>query len=111
MPAPLQRGELVLIGNGRFYGGKFYIFPQADLRDGLLEVCVFPHANLWTLLRCGPRLLLRGTLPNRVAQIIRAKSVTLVGAARIGLQVDGEWAGVLPGTFTVRQNGLRVIVP
>jgi diacylglycerol kinase family enzyme len=111
MPAPLQRGELVLIGNGRFYGGKFYIFPQADLRDGLLEVCVFPHANLWTLLRCGPRLLLRGTLPDGAAQIIRTKSVTLVGAARIGLQVDGEWAGVLPGTFTVRQNGLRVIVP
>ncbi|HKI69145.1 MAG TPA: diacylglycerol kinase family protein, partial [Verrucomicrobiae bacterium] len=26
-------GELVLIGNGRLYGGSFAIFPQADLRD------------------------------------------------------------------------------
>ena len=30
-------GELVLIGNGKFYGGPFEIFPQADLRDGLLD--------------------------------------------------------------------------
>ena len=31
-------GELVLIGNGRFYGGRFRLFPKADLRDGLLDV-------------------------------------------------------------------------
>src|SRR6516162_10258428 len=29
-------GPLVLIGNGKFYGGKFPCFPRADLRDGLL---------------------------------------------------------------------------
>src|SRR5205085_381763 len=34
-------GSLVLIGNGRLYGGNFRIFPRADLRDGLLDVCVF----------------------------------------------------------------------
>src|SRR5206468_6950812 len=41
-------GELVMIGNGRLYGGQFKLFPQADLRDGLLEVCVFPRANWLT---------------------------------------------------------------
>jgi YegS/Rv2252/BmrU family lipid kinase len=33
-------GELVLLGNGRFYGGNFAVFPAADLQDGLLDVCV-----------------------------------------------------------------------
>ena len=104
-------GELVLIGNGRFYGGLFKVFPQGNMQDGLLEVCVFPRVSWWTLLRLGPRLLLRGTLPNRATQIIRAESVTLTSETRAGLQVDGELAGWLPGTFTIRRNGLRVIVP
>src|SRR5438034_7673420 len=56
-------GELVLIGNGRLYGGQFTLFPQADLRDGLLEVCVLPRVNWLTLARCGPGLLLNGRLP------------------------------------------------
>jgi diacylglycerol kinase family enzyme len=81
------------------------------MQDGLLEVCVFSRVSWWTLLRLGPRLLLRGTLPNRATQIIRAESVTLTSETRAGLQVDGELAGWLPGTFTIRRNGLRVIVP
>src|SRR6185295_1298212 len=51
-------GELVLIGNGRFYGGRYTIFPGADLRDGLLEVSVFPKANLEMLARYGFGLLI-----------------------------------------------------
>src|SRR5207245_3940971 len=27
-------GGLVMIGNGRLYGGEFRLFPKADLRDG-----------------------------------------------------------------------------
>ena len=27
----------MLIGNGKFYGGRFPIFPRADLADGVLE--------------------------------------------------------------------------
>ena len=58
-------GELVLIGNGSLYGGQFRIFPPADMRDGFLEACVFARVNFATLLRCAPRLLIRGTLPQR----------------------------------------------
>ena len=56
-------GELVLIGNGRLYGGDFEIFPGAGLQDGRLHACIFPRANWRTLLRCGPGLLLRKRLP------------------------------------------------
>ena len=52
-------GELVLIGNGRFYGGPFEIFPRADLRDGLLDVCVFLRVDFPTLFRCAPDFIVR----------------------------------------------------
>ena len=104
-------GELILIGNGRLYGGDFRIFPKADLRDGLLEVCVFPRVNWFTLARCGPSLLIRGELPSTIAHTFQAHSLTLTGASTGALEVDGELIGHLPATFSVAPSGLRVIVP
>ena len=45
---------LVLVGNGRLYGGEFRLFPEADLRDGLLEVCVLPRCD-WMRDACALR--------------------------------------------------------
>ena len=102
---------LVVIGNGRFYGGSFRVFPGADLRDGLLEVCVFPTVNWFTLARCGPPILLGGTLPSSATQVFRTASLTLTSAAPVALQVDGELIGQLPARFSVERERLRVIVP
>jgi YegS/Rv2252/BmrU family lipid kinase len=104
-------GELILIGNGRFYGGQFRIFPTADLRDGLLEVCVFPRVTWLTLMRCGPRLLLRGDLPTSVAHSFQSKSVTLTSPTPGALQVDGELIGHLPAVCSIGSTRLKVIVP
>ncbi len=107
----LSIGELVLVGNGRFYGGNFRVFPDADLHDGLLDVCVFPRVNWMTLARCGPRLLLRGSLPGASAHLFTANRLTLSAAVPTPLEVDGELAGQLPATFSLDPAGLRVIVP
>jgi diacylglycerol kinase (ATP) len=104
-------GELVLIGNGRLYGGGFELFPGADLRDGLLDVCVFPRVNSFILARCGPVLVLRGKLPAGVATQLRAASFTLSASAPVPFEADGELVGRLPAVFSVQRNGLRVIVP
>ena len=104
-------GELVLIGNGRLYGGKYKLFPKADLRDGLLEVCVFPRVNWFTLARCSPGLLLNGTLPASVTRVFKAESFTLSSPSPAPLQIDGELIGYLPATFSIQRSRLRVIVP
>jgi diacylglycerol kinase (ATP) len=104
-------GELVLIGNGRLYGGRYEIFPGADLRDGLLDVCVFPRANWLALARCGPVLLARGRLPVSAVQRFRAESFTLTSPDVARFELDGELAGPLPATFRVHRARLRVIVP
>lgn len=104
-------GELVLIGNGRHYGGRFRVFPDADLRDGLLEVCVFPRVNWLILARCGPGLLLGDTIPASVTQNFRAESLTLSSPSRTPLEADGELIGHLPAKFSLQPSRLRVIVP
>jgi YegS/Rv2252/BmrU family lipid kinase len=104
-------GELVLIGNGRLYGGQFNIFPRADLRDGVLDVCVFPRVNWFTLARCGPALLLRGELPLSVTKRFQSESLQLTSASPAPLEVDGELIGHVPATFSLQRSKLRVVVP
>jgi diacylglycerol kinase (ATP) len=111
MGAQSATGELVLVGNGRLYGGQYRVFPEADPRDGVLEICLFPRVTWLTLVLCGPMLLLRGRLPASVARSFRAESFALSSPDPTPLEVDGELIGHLPASFSVQRNRLRVIVP
>ena len=102
-------GELVLIGSGKFYGGPFEIFPAADLRDGILDVVIFPRVDFPTLFRCAPDFLLRRKLPETMIRRFRAESFELTGDA--AFELDGEWIGKLPVKFSVEREKLRVVVP
>jgi diacylglycerol kinase (ATP) len=104
-------GELMLVGNGRFYGGSFAIFPAADLRDGVLDVCVFQHVNFPTLLRCAPAILFRQKLPERMVRRFRVSRFELLSEITTAFELDGEWAGHLPATFSVEREKLRVMIP
>ena len=104
-------GEFVLVGNGRFYGGPVSVFPQADLRDGLLDICILPRLNWWTLMRCVPGLLTNRKPPASFAQFIQADKFELAGEPQTAFELDGEWVGHLPATFSVERERLRVVVP
>jgi len=104
-------GELVLVGNGRLYGGQFTLFPQADLRDGLLEVCVLPRVNWLTLARCGPGLLLNGRLPTSATKVFKTATLALSSPSPTPVEIDGELIGHLPANFTIERTRLRVITP
>ena len=104
-------GELALLGNGRLYGGSFRVFPQADLTDGLIEVCVFPRVNWWILVRCGFTLLARRRLPESCVIRMRAASIEITTNGTSRFEVEGELAGPLPVTFGVIRQALRVLVP
>jgi YegS/Rv2252/BmrU family lipid kinase len=102
-------GELVLIGSGKFYGGPFTIFPSADLRDGLLDVCIFPRVDFPTLFRCAPNFLARRKLPEKAVRRFRAEKFELACDSAAAFELDGEWAGNLPATFSVGREKLRVL--
>lgn len=104
-------GELVLIGNGRRYGGEFQLFPEADMRDGLIDVCAFPRVTWLTLVRCSFPLLVSHRLPTGVVQRLQSNTIRLTAEGPVPAEVDGELAGVLPATLGVDPMRLRVVVP
>ena len=104
-------GELLLLGNGRFYGGPFEIFPDAGLCDGRLEACAFPKVDLSSLTRLAPEFLLRRKLAEAHVRRLNAGKIELTGDASAAFELDGEWIGHLPATFSVERQKLRVVIP
>jgi YegS/Rv2252/BmrU family lipid kinase len=102
-------GELVLVGNGKFYGGPFEIFPRADLRDGMLDVCVLPRVNWPVLLRCVPGFVARRKLPEKLVRRFRTAAFELSGDTTASFELDGELAGKLPVKFSLEREKLRVV--
>ena len=104
-------GELILIGNGRLYGGSFPLLSGAELNDGILDVCVLPRANWWRLLPCLPGLLVRGKFPAGSVRHLQGRTLELTSDAPAAFELDGEWVGHLPVKFSVEHEKLRVTVP
>ena len=104
------RGELALLGNGRYYGGSYHFFRDAHLQDGKLHVCVFPKVNGGVLCR-GILGMLTGRFHAACrAQEMAADSVAMSSSDKVLLELDGDNAGELPAKFTILPRTLRVIV-
>ena len=104
-------GELAVVSNGKFYGGKFTFCPEAKYTDGLLDICVFPKVSLgrlpiYSFAALTDRLAKHNLTVNFQAQTIRFNS-----AVRIPIQLDGEAVGHLPATIRVHPRTLRMVVP
>ena len=104
-------GQLVLIGNGKFYGGRFPIFPLADLCDGILEAVIFPRVNLESIARSCWGMLTDDFHTGRHTIQIKGSHLELRCSKPVPFQLDGENVASLPVTFGVSNRALRVIVP
>jgi diacylglycerol kinase (ATP) len=104
-------GQLVLVGNGRFYGGKLPVFHSADPRDGLLDVCVFPRVSWFTVVRYGLGLLAQRTPGAGEMRYFQAGQLTLRSATPARFELEGDVAGALPVTMSIRPKALRMAVP
>jgi len=101
----------VCLANGRYFGGGMKIAPTALVDDGRLDVIAIGDLGGLTLLTSAHRVYLGTHLGIRQVQHSRAVEVE-AGPARDGdavaLEVDGDYVGRLPATFTVMPGALRV---
>jgi YegS/Rv2252/BmrU family lipid kinase len=104
-------GELVLLGNGKRYGGPFQVFPHARLDDGKLDATIFPHANLRTLIRFGFDYLLCRREGIGGSRQLQATKIALKseGNAKVPFELDGDNVGHLPLAVSACPKRLRVV--
>lgn len=104
-------GQFVTVGNGRFYGGRFPLFPQAQLDDGRLDVTVFPRISWLVLARVCLSLQRNRLASSRDALCFQTDAVALSAGQKLAWQAEGDNVGVLPMTFSLLPQALRVVVP
>ena len=104
-------GELVLVGNGRFYGGKFELFPSASLTDGMLHAVIFERVHWADLVRRGWGLFTQTMTQQEGIRIIRGKELELMSDRSARFQLEGDLVGSLPCSFQLYPKKLQMIVP
>jgi diacylglycerol kinase (ATP) len=104
-------GAAVLVGNGRFYGGPFVLFPKARMDDGLLDVCVFEKCGYLDVLRYGQGILRGAHIDLGDVEYFQAERLVCTAPGTTPFELDGEDAGDAPVTFSIVPRALRVIVP
>jgi len=107
-------GYFAVFGNASNYAGSFGITPYADMRDGLLDVCVLQDKSFLSTAWYWLAALLNSHLTHPKVQYFRTEAAQ-VSAVEEGkeilVQTDGEVAGKLPLECRVVPRALRVVVP
>ena len=84
---------VLAFANASQYGNNVYIAPLADLRDGLLDVCLIDALPLGRAIRVSLGMAL-GNLPqSSAAAYFRVPRSRIVAQAPIGFHVDGDYLG------------------
>ncbi len=84
---------VLAFANASQYGNNAYIAPRADLRDGLLDVCLIDALPPLRAFRVSLAMAL-GNLPStNAAEYFRVPRGRVVAAAPIGFHVDGDYLG------------------
>lgn len=101
---------LFLICNSNSVGGFEKLVPKAVLDDGLFDVLVLKKCNLPEFIRL-VSLALRGEHLNDPNMLhFRTRELKVTTTDYVQLNLDGEYGGTLPCTFTNLREHLRIFV-
>lgn len=101
---------LFLIANSNSVGGFEKLAPDASLDDGMFDVFILRKCNLAEFIRLAT-LALRGEHVNDPHMIsFKTNHLQVTSPDYVQLNLDGEYGGTLPCTFSVLPQHLRIIV-
>ena len=107
----LTLAQLSVINAPRFGGPLRLSVPASDPDDRLLDILTVEDAPPSRMLRAVLPVLLRTSRQVPGITIQHAARVAVSSGEPLGVTLDGEIAGSLPGSFEVAGNALLVITP
>lgn len=106
-------GTVVLIGNGRHYGGPFPFFRDASNSDGLLDLIIFRGLGGLEFIQLLRGMLLDGYTECEYLDYVQAQEFTVTSDESSGgppVELDGELASSLSGPVLFRPAPFRLSV-
>jgi diacylglycerol kinase (ATP) len=81
---------MVAVGNGAREGGGFFCTPDAQMDDGMLDLCIAEAASKLTQLSLVPRFMDGSHTTHRVVTMARTTRATITSPDNLVAHVDGE---------------------
>lgn len=102
---------MLVIGNTRNYAGIVELTPEANVNDGVLDVCLFQGKGTADILLHGLRILFRRHTKSSSVLYRKARHLTLDWEKPLPLQLDGDAFVGSPRRIDVVPGALWVAVP
>jgi YegS/Rv2252/BmrU family lipid kinase len=99
------------VGNSRQYGGGIRITPDAQIDDGLLDVCIVHRTSRAQLLKTLPRAYTGSHVKSPFVETSRGTQFTFESEHPMEVYADGERLTRTPVTFALAEAKLRIVVP
>lgn len=110
---PQRSADLLLcaFANGRFYGGGMLPVPNADLQDGLLDICEVQALKRLKILRFFPAFKKGQHTDMEEVRLAKFRSLTLESDKPIPVNSDGEVIEEARVSIKILPGHIRILVP
>ncbi|HEY4785766.1 MAG TPA: diacylglycerol kinase family protein [Bacteroidales bacterium] len=106
------RAFLITVANAGQYGNDAYIAPQADITDGMLDLCILTPFPKHKAFHLGYRLFNRTMDRCSYIKVRKGQTITIKRKKKGEVHLDGEPA-IMGKKLKIRivEKGLKVIIP
>ncbi|WP_114784843.1 diacylglycerol/lipid kinase family protein [Botryobacter ruber] len=103
---------VLAFANAAQYGNNAYIAPMADIRDGLLDVCLVRQLDMFKALNLSYCMLTKQVASAESAEYFKTDSIRVQTDHEIMYHADGEYKGkAREFTVSVKPQSLKVVIP
>lgn len=103
---------VVAFANASQYGNNAFIAPMADIRDGLLDVCLIRHLNLRKAIGIGYGLITKQIASSPDAEYFTTREIEVKSELPFKFHADGEYLGEsVSFKVLITPLSLHVIIP
>ena len=99
----------VIIGKSKLYAGKYTLFPEASLDNGVIDAALFTHPGKLRFMTGCAKFFLK--LRDSHISLIRGKKIEVLTGEKIPMQIDGDAEGFSPVAFQIDAQKLSLFAP
>ena len=100
---------LIAIGNNKYYGGGIKVLPDADISDGMLDVCIINSTTLLQKLRFLPKFSKGKHIGLDIVKMLRGKEISVVSNKKFPVSIDGEIINTNRFIAKIEEKSISVI--
>lgn len=103
---------LVAVGNGRYIGGGMMVTPEAEIDDGILDICIVNKLSKPKLIALFPSIFKGEHIQIKpTVEYVKGKNIQIETLEdRLLINADGNIIGTTPASIKINGNKLKFIV-